>query len=308
LENVIPIQCSQTVPKTVSQEVTATPPSTIKTDSKRKTVSQTKKSKSFDSSKICRSNRIAFGAGVKPVIDATVYSISDSDGTVSDTPKTMSSPQIKTYSRKNSLSKAKTKPSENSESSGEEDVPIQQPSSLIHKSCLINFENFSRNKPVLPGRVYNFDDLINTDHDLTKFTNPLGWTHLFNIRETHYPYLIKAFYFNVVISSEKSYIVSELKGKKIKVTEQLLGSLLNLPLSGHKLFGPSWFKMAGLDKKDLMSEMFELGTTLKKFPPSSQLKHEFKMLHNMCLHSIFPRKGSKDKVTKNDMMMMYHLF
>jgi hypothetical protein len=220
----------------------------------------------------------------------------------------MSSPQIKTYSRKNSLSKAKTKPSENSESSGEEDVPIQQPSSLIHKSCLINFKNFSRNKPVLPGRVYNFDDLINTDHDLTKFTNPLGWTHLFNIRETHYPYLIKAFYFNVVISSEKSYIVSELKGKKIKVTEQLLGSLLNLPLSGHKLFGPSWFKMAGLDKKDLMSEMFELGTTLKKFPPSSQLKHEFKMLHNMCLHSIFPRKGSKDKVTKNDMMMMYHMF
>ncbi|KAK2396627.1 hypothetical protein QL285_058273 [Trifolium repens] len=109
LENVIPIQCSQTVPKTVSQEVTATPPSTIKTDRKKKTVSQTKKSKSFDSSKICRSNRIASCAGVKPVIDTTVYSISDSDDTLSDTPKTMSGPQIKTYSRKNSLSKAKPK-------------------------------------------------------------------------------------------------------------------------------------------------------------------------------------------------------
>ncbi|KAK2396626.1 hypothetical protein QL285_058272 [Trifolium repens] len=67
--------------------------------------------------------------------------------------------------------------------------------------------------------------------------------------------------------------------------------------------------MVDLDKKALMAEMYETGTTLtKKYPPSSQLKHEFKMLHNMCLHSIFPRKGSKDKVTKKDMMMMYHMF
>jgi hypothetical protein len=239
-ENVIPIQCSQTVPKTVSQEITATPPLTIKTDRKKKTASQTKKSKSFDSSKIRRSNRIASGAGVKPVIDTTVYSISDSDDTLSDTPKTMSGPQIKTYSRKNSISKAKPKPSDNSESSEEKVAPVQQqPSPLIHKNCLINFENFSRNKPVLPGRVYNFDDLINTDHDLTRYTNPLGWTHLFNIKETHYPNLIKVFYFNVVISSEKSHIVSEIRGKKIKVTEQLLGSLLNLTLSEHKLYGGS---------------------------------------------------------------------
>ncbi|KAK2422889.1 hypothetical protein QL285_033383 [Trifolium repens] len=54
--------------------------------------------------------------------------------------------------------------------------------------------------------------------------------------------------------------------------------------------------------------MFEPGTILKYFPPSSQLKHEYKMLHNMCLDSIFPRKGSKNKVTDIDMMMMYHMF
>jgi hypothetical protein len=66
--------------------------------------------------------------------------------------------------------------------------------------------------------------------------------------------------------------------------------------------------MAGLNKKELMSEMFEPGTILKYNPPSSQLKHDYKMLHNMCLHSIFPRKGSKNKVTDIDMMMMYHMF
>jgi hypothetical protein len=79
-----------------------------------------------------------------------------------------------------------------------------------------DFENFSRNKPILPGRVYNFDDLINTDHDLTRFTNLLGWTHLFNLRETHYPNLIKAFFFNAVICSEKttSFLNSRVKRSK----------------------------------------------------------------------------------------------
>jgi hypothetical protein len=241
LENVIPIQCSQTVPTTVSQEITATPSPSTKTDSKKKTASKYKKSKSIDSSKIRRSNRIASGAGIKPVIDTTVYSISDSDDTLSDTPKTMSGPQIKTYSRKHSLSKTKPKPSANSESSEEEDVPIQPSASLIQKDCLTKFESFSKNKFVLPGRVYNLNDLINTDHDLTRFTDP------------HYPNLVKAFYFNAVICFERSHIVYEIKGKKIKVTEQLLGNLLNLPLSGHKLYGTSWFKMAGLDKKELMA-------------------------------------------------------
>ncbi|KAK2444205.1 hypothetical protein QL285_015249 [Trifolium repens] len=102
LENVIPLQCSQPVSKAISQEITVTPPPTTKTAAVTKTVftSKTKKSKakSFDSSKIRRSNRIASGAGVKPVIDTTVYSVSDSDDTLSDTPKTFSGPQIKTYS------------------------------------------------------------------------------------------------------------------------------------------------------------------------------------------------------------------
>ncbi|MCH98268.1 hypothetical protein A2U01_0019268, partial [Trifolium medium] len=166
----------------------------------------------------------------------------------------------------------------------------------------------SKRKPILPGRVYDFKDLINTDNDLTQYTNPLGWTNLFNITETHYPNLISAFYFNVVISAEQNSIVSELKGVKVRVTEQLLGKLLDVPTTGHKLYGESWFSMAGVDKNTFMEEIFEPGTNLIKSPPSSKLKHIFKMFHNMCLHAIFPRKGSKDKVTDNDMMIVYHMF
>jgi hypothetical protein len=89
---------------------------------------------------------------------------------------------------------------------------------------LTDFEHFSKTKFVLPGRDYNLDDLVNTNHDLKKFTDPLEWTHLFSIRETYYPNLIEAFYFSVAISSERSYIASEIKGTKIKLTKQVLGN------------------------------------------------------------------------------------
>ncbi|KAK2451824.1 hypothetical protein QL285_010840 [Trifolium repens] len=42
-------------------------------------------------------------------------------------------------------------------------------------------------------------------------------------------------------------------------------------------------------------------------PTSSYLKKEFKILHNMLLHCIFPRIGSKQKVTDIDLLIMYHM-
>ncbi|GAU49897.1 hypothetical protein TSUD_281820 [Trifolium subterraneum] len=278
-------------------------PSPISKKSKK-----SKKSKFVDSSRIRRSNRIASGCGRKPAIDTNVYTITDEDSeeTHSDSSPTKSAPDIRTYSRRPSSSKSLPKTSQSSE----EDILVKilkKPVPLINQNSLENFEKFSKRKPVLPGRVFNFNDLINTDHDLTKYTNPLGWTKLFNIKETYYPSLISAFYFNVVVLSEKDQIVSDLKGIKVRVTEELLGKLLKIPTEGNKVYGINWFSKLCVDTTSFMKQIFEPGTPLIKDPPSSKLKHEFKMIHNVCLHSIFPRKGSKDKVTHNDMMIMYHL-
>ncbi|MCI15277.1 hypothetical protein A2U01_0036415, partial [Trifolium medium] len=138
------------------------------------------------------SNRIASGAGRKPAIDETIYTITDSDseGTPSGSPKAKSVPELKIYSRKPSSSKSKSKPSRKSESSEEEEILIRKlkrSAPLIHEACLESYEKFAKKKPILPGRVYNFNDLINTSHDLTQYTNPLGWTSWFNIRETPQP-------------------------------------------------------------------------------------------------------------------------
>ncbi|GAU43403.1 hypothetical protein TSUD_135170 [Trifolium subterraneum] len=269
---------------------------------------KSKKSKSVDSSRIRRSNKIASGCGRKPAIDTNVYTITDEDSeeTHSNSSPTKSAPDIRTYSRRPSSSKSLPKTSQSSE----EDFlvkKLKKPVPLINQNSLENFEKFSKRKPVLPGRVFNFNDLINTDHDLTKYTNPLGWTNLFNIKETYYPSLISAFYFNAVVLSEKDQIVFDLKGIKVRVTEELFGKLLEIPTEGNKVYGINWFSKLCVDRTSFMKQIFEPGTPLTIDPPSSKLKHEFKMIHNVCLHSIFPRKGSKDKVTHNDMMITYHL-
>jgi hypothetical protein len=124
---------------------------------------------------------------------------------------------------------------------------------------------------------------------------------------TYYPSLVSAFYFDAVVLEEEGMIVSYLKGVKVKVTAKLLGQLLDLPNEGDTLYETSWYSMAGVNKIQLLTEMFEPGVDLKD-PPSSKLLPSYKMLHNMCLHSVFPRKGSKNKVTDNDAMVMYHMF
>jgi hypothetical protein len=176
-----PIQCSQHIAETTTTSpiITVTPLSTTQFQTKTKTVSsphKTKRSKSFDSSKIHRSNRIASGGSRKPVIDTTVYCVDDSEDTLSESPKNLSGPEIKTYTRKNSFPKSKTKSSKVVESSEEENIVVKQlkkSTPLIHDIHLESFDKFSKTKSVLPGRVYNFDDLINTNHDLTQYTNPL---------------------------------------------------------------------------------------------------------------------------------------
>lgn len=41
---------------------------------------------------------------------------------------------------------------------------------------------------------------------------------------------------------------------------------------------------------------------------SSNLKTNFKMLHNMCRHCLLPRTGSKNNVYDYNLFLMYHLF
>ncbi|WJX78083.1 hypothetical protein P8452_61339 [Trifolium repens] len=306
LVGTIPISIPTIVP-TVTPTLKK-PPTTLENRSQTVTISKasrtpkvkpstTKKSKRIDSSNIRRSNRIASGSGKKPTIDPTIYSVSDSDSenTLSDnTP--VSKHQHPKSSSSVSPSSSSEKPSSSEKSSSSELHSLPSDDALLKE-----------NKPVAAGRTYNFAELANEGIDLTQYTHPLGWTNFFNIKETHYPSLVSAFYFNAVVYHEEEMIISYLKGVKVIVSTKLLSQLLDLPNEGNTLYGPSWYSMAQVNKTQLFREMFEPGVDLKE-PPASKLLPSYKLLHNMCLHAVFPRTGSMHKVTDNDAMVMYHMF
>ncbi|KAK2437230.1 hypothetical protein QL285_022147 [Trifolium repens] len=101
---------------TIVAEKQSLPKETTSEPSKKPSISskknRTKKSKSIDPSNIRRSNRIASGS--KPVVDTTVYSISDSEDELCprQNPSPKHTPKIAMYARK--------KPSKSTNSSEEE--------------------------------------------------------------------------------------------------------------------------------------------------------------------------------------------
>jgi hypothetical protein len=102
---------------------------------------------------------------------------------------------------------------------------------LIHQNAQVTFDEFWKDKPVAAGRTYNFAELANKGIDLTQYTHPLGWTNFFNIKETHYPSLVSAFYFNVVVYQEEEMIIYNLDNKVQKST-----TVDSPPSSAHRFF------------------------------------------------------------------------
>jgi hypothetical protein len=67
-------------------------------------------------------------------------------------------------------------------------------------------------KPIPAGRVYEFGELEKNGMNLLKYTEPLGWTDFFKIRESVMPRLVEAFYHNENVHSDKNLITSNIKG------------------------------------------------------------------------------------------------
>ncbi|CAJ2652244.1 unnamed protein product [Trifolium pratense] len=178
---------------------------------------------------------------------------------------------------------------------------------LIHYSEREDFDLFWNGKPVPSCRYYDFANLASGGIDVMKLTESQGWTHLFRMRETVYPRVVQAFYFNAKVDPENDQIKSTLRNVEIILTPEILGNYLNLPTDGAKLNGDTWYSAAQVNKKDLIQEMFVAEGAKLPQPPASYLKTEYKVLFNMVQNHIFPRIGTREKVYDGDLMVMHHL-
>ncbi|CAJ2633079.1 unnamed protein product [Trifolium pratense] len=178
---------------------------------------------------------------------------------------------------------------------------------LIHYSEREDFDLFWNVKPVPSCRYYDFANLASGGIDVMKLTEAQGWTHLFKMRETVYPRVVQAFYFNAKVDPENDLIKSTLRNVEINLTPEILGKYLNLPIDGAKLIGDTWYSEAQVKKEDLIQEMFVTEGAKLPQPPASYLKTEYKVLFNMVQNHIFPRIGTREKVYDGDLMVMHHL-
>jgi hypothetical protein len=102
-------------------------------------------------------------------------------------------------------------------------------------------------------------------------------------------------------------IVAYIKGVDIQLDPNVIGDILGLKVEGVETYGENWFTGLGVSKDALILKMFNEQGAQKEKPPSSMLRKEYKLHHNLCQHCIFPRTGSLDKVTDKDMLIMHHL-
>ncbi|GAU48012.1 hypothetical protein TSUD_188830 [Trifolium subterraneum] len=245
-----------------------------------------KKSKSFDSSKIRRSSRIMSGAGKKPVVDTTVHVLDQSDSEIDLLEKEIDEFELEhVTSTKSEPDKPKKTPTPKKK---EVETAVKAP----RAKKKINVKK-SKEK-LLPAPLIQPEDEEIFDN-------------FFHIKEIVYPLLVQAFYFNAKVFPEKDLITSNIKDVELVVDPYVIGSLIGIKSEGLEVYGNDWCDQVKINKEDHKKKMFTEEGAKKNAPPSSMLKTEYKLLHNMCQHSFFPRTGSKDKVTDLDLLMMYHM-
>ncbi|GAU40545.1 hypothetical protein TSUD_367110 [Trifolium subterraneum] len=261
-------------------------------------------------------------AGKKPVVDTTVHVLDPSDlettllekeidefelepltSTKSEPVKAKKTPNPKKKVVETALKAPRTKKKVTLKKSKEQ---------ILHAPLILSedeevFDKYWKTKPVAPSRMYNFGELSQGGVDLVKYVEPFGWKSFFHIKETIYPLLVQAFYFNAKVHPDRDLLTSNIKDVELVLDPFVIGSLIGIKSEGVEVYGNDWYDQVKINKEDLKKEMFVEEGAKKHAPPSSLLKIEYKLLHNMCQHSFFPRTGSKDKVIDLDLLLMYHM-
>jgi len=160
--------------------------------------------------------------------------------------------------------------------------------------------------PIVVGRYVDFHALQQDEVPLKEYTDKLGWSSFLQIRERHYPKVIQAFYSQAKTFPDKSLFVSTIKGVKISLTLNDISEIFNIPNTGSCIYGDSWITDLNNLNLDSICQKILKPTTTELL--SSNLQKIPKMPSLLSQHSRVPRKGKRGVVTKNNLMIIYHLF
>jgi len=168
----------------------------------------------------------------------------------------------------------------------------------------IFYEKWS-SRPIGVGRYYDFDKLESDKIFVKQYPDKLGWVPFLQIREIYHTEAIQVFYLMAECYPDKDLIVSKIKGVKIHITLEEISNILNIPISGSVVFGDEWYNALGLDYDYVCKAIFKPNAPDHTY---SSLLPTTKILANMCHYSLLPKNGSYDQISRNDILLIYHMF
>ncbi|KAL2517753.1 Uncharacterized protein Adt_14000 [Abeliophyllum distichum] len=133
----------------------------------------------------------------------------------------------------------------------------------------------------------------------------MGWVGILTLDDKVYPFLVKDFY-KKIIFSPGTEITCFLKNKRIKITRDLICSLLRLESGGISLYTTKTIPYIEVKYDSVAAccrvtgKHFDAPTRLS----TNQLTLTCRVLHNIIAHIIVPRKGHHDEVNHYDVFLL----
>ncbi|XP_058775334.1 uncharacterized protein LOC131649598 [Vicia villosa] len=187
-----------------------------------------------------------------------------------------------------------------------EDVEVESTLDVIlsSKHALDLFNSKWRNRSVIYGKPMDFESFTARGYNIEELILVQGWSKMLTLEIKTYPKLVRCFYASIHQDTNDMILKSTIKGITITITPSLICQILGIPDSGIHLFAKEW---VGLYKTTMDSVYRELLVDTTKPLVSSNLNPVPRILHKMSIHNIIPRAGSLEKLSKYDIMVIFHL-
>ncbi|KAL2480618.1 Uncharacterized protein Adt_33584 [Abeliophyllum distichum] len=132
----------------------------------------------------------------------------------------------------------------------------------------------------------------------------MGWVRILTLNDKVYPSIVKDFYKKITFSLETE-ITCLLRNKRVKITQDLIRSLLRLEVGGIRLYSTKTIPHTEEYKpveacRRVTGKHFEISPRLS----TNQLTLTCHILHNIIAHIIVPQKGHHDEVNHYDVFLL----
>ena len=184
--------------------------------------------------------------------------------------------------------------------------PVNIKAKMIANPYLTNPALEVVSRPLCESKSFDFEDMKSRKIMLDKVMNCIGWKALCELDEEIYPNLVQKNFSYAKALVGHEIILCVMDQTQVIITTDILAKVFNLPNSGVKLYGKKWYDKAKVDQNSVINKIFKNVKPAIDFPVTA-LKNEYKILHNLCAHSLLPRNRNRYRVNDNDLMILHHL-